>query len=105
MKNVRTEVLLGNLFETIEEGELKTQVAELSRFIVDHATDKVKIFLIDEVLAFDYYTALVHYLDYDLPQAIKLARMAAKDAHVQPPTIARETEPDDEFSERRKLQV
>lgn len=105
MKNARTEVLLGRLFETIEEGELKNQVAELSRFIVDHASDNIKIFLLDEVLAFDYYTALVHYLDDDVQQAVKLARLTAKDAHVQPPPIAREIEPDDDLAERRKLQV
>lgn len=105
MTNVRTEVLLGRLFETIEEGELTRQVSELSRFIIDHATDNFKVFLLDEVLSFDYYTALVHYLGDDVQQAVKLARLAAKDAHVQPPAIAREIEPDDELSERKKLRV
>jgi hypothetical protein len=108
MTNVRTEVLLGRLFETIEEGALRSQIAELSRFIARNANDEIKIFLLDEVLGFDYFGALVHHLDNDLPQAIQLARLTAKLARVQPPEIAREpsSEPDsDELSERKKLRV
>jgi hypothetical protein len=109
MKNVRTEVLLGRLFETIDEGELTQQVAKLTRFVVDNANDKIKIFLLEEVLAFDYYTALVHYLGHDVKQAIQLARLAAKEADVEPPEIAREPkfdpDADDDDFERRRLKV
>jgi hypothetical protein len=94
----RTEQLLAQLFESVNEGSLHQQVSELVRFIVDHASDRMKLFLLDEVLAFDYTGALNGYLGSDLQQAIRLARIVAKDAHVEPPEVAREPsdEPEDE---------